>query len=72
MGYILMLSGTALLIKHADIMTLMIGVTVLLIGFYMEYGPDLYKKKSPATDQSKQDNSKKLHRDCTTEKEEIQ
>lgn len=72
MGYILMLSGTALLIKHADIMTLMIGVTVLSIGFYMEYRPDLYKKKSPATDQSKQDNSKKLHRDCTTEKEEIQ
>ena len=72
MGYILMLSGTALLIKHVDIMTLMIGATVLSIGFYMEYGPEKYKKKSPATDQSKQDLSKTLQRDCITEKEEIQ
>ena len=72
MGYILMLFGTVILIRNSDIVTLMIGATLLSMGFCIEYGPDLYKKKSPATDQSKQDLSKTLQRDCITEKEEIQ
>lgn len=83
MGYILMLSGTVLLIKQseslqADMLTVMIGFTIIFYGIYLELiVPDLErqkhsKKKSPATDQSKQDNSKRLHRDSTTKKEEIQ
>ena len=83
MGYILLLSGIVLLIKQseslqADTLTVMIGFTIIFYGIYLELiVPDLErqkhrKKKSPATDKSKQDNSKILHRDCTTEKEEIQ
>ena len=68
MGYILMISGTVLLIKQsenpqADMLTVMIGFTIIFYGIYLELiVPNLErqkcKKKSPATDQSKQDLSK--------------
>lgn len=69
MGYILLLSGIVLLIKQseslqADTLTVMIGFTIIFYGIYLELiVPDLErqkhrKKKSPAADQSKQDNSK--------------
>ena len=69
MGYILLLSGIVLLIKQseslqADTLTVMIGFTIIFYGIYLELiVPDLERQKhrknnSPATDQSKQDNSK--------------